>query len=265
MDTQRIVLGLEYLGTSFQGWQSQPHGHTIQDYLNHAIEMISKHPVVTHAAGRTDTGVHAHMQIVHFDTDASRPIHAWVQGVNRYLPPDISVRWACEAPDPSFHARFSAVARHYRYFLYCHPVRSALNHGRIGWTHYSLENSWIEKAMAHCLGSHDFSSFRASMCQAKSPIKLLTEASLITHGQILEFRFSANGFLHHMVRNLVGALVYVGKKQMTPEDFLGLLESRDRTKAPPTFMPDGLYFHGVSYDHAYALPYPSRGTIHVHL
>ena len=259
---KRIAIGLEYCGSAYQGWQTQAHESTIQACLEWALAQIAGHPVRAHAAGRTDAGVHACMQVVHFDTWVSRPVTAWVRGSNRYLPKDIAILWAAEVT-PSFHTRFSAQARHYAYVLSSSAIRPGLNHGRIGWTHHHLALQPMQEALQYCLGTHDFSAFRASSCQASSPIRNMIEVDIHqAQEQYFVFRFSANGFLHHMVRNLLGTLIYVGKGSWTPQDFLSLLQSRQRSNAPPTFMPDGLYFHGVSYPfHERVLPYPTRGTM----
>ncbi|MGC0154563.1 tRNA pseudouridine(38-40) synthase TruA [Chromobacterium vaccinii] len=250
----RIALGLEYDGRVFAGWQSQPHGNTVQDRLNQALSRIAgDKDIVTTAAGRTDAGVHAAMQVVHFDTDASRPLNAWVRGVNALLPPEVAVVWARQVDD-AFHARFSAFSRSYSYFLLTHPVRSCLLAGKVGWYHQALNVDAMRDAAARLLGRHDFSSFRASECQAKSPVKDLQQLDIVEADGLLRFDLNADAFLHHMVRNLVGALLYVGKGALSPADMQALLAARDRTSAPPTFMPDGLYLTGVGYPETFALP-----------
>ncbi|MCD4501293.1 tRNA pseudouridine(38-40) synthase TruA [Chromobacterium vaccinii] len=250
----RIALGIEYDGRAFAGWQTQPHGNTVQDRLNQALGQIAgNREVATHAAGRTDAGVHAAMQVVHFDTDATRPLNAWVRGVNALLPPEVAVVWAREVGD-EFHARFSAFSRSYSYFLLTHPVRSCLLAGKVGWYHQALDAAAMREAAARLLGRHDFSSFRASECQAKSPVKDLQQLDIVESDGLLRFDLNADAFLHHMVRNIVGALLYVGKGALSPDDMQALLAARDRTSAPPTFMPDGLYLTGVGYPDAFALP-----------
>lgn len=248
----RIALGIEYDGRAFCGWQSQPNGLAVQDALEAAIAQMAGVPVRVHAAGRTDAGVHAARQIVHFDTEAKRPLTAWVRGVNSFLPPSVAVLWA-QAVDEAFHARFSATARHYRYLLLNHPVRSALLAGRVGWHHAPLDLASMQAASCHLLGEHDFSSFRAAECQAASPVKTLTRLDIQREGDLLYVDASASGFLHHMVRNLMGALIHIGKGAESPEWMAHLLAARDRTIAPPTFMPDGLYFAGVSYPAAFGI------------
>lgn len=259
----RVALGVEYDGRAFSGWQTQPGGNTVQDKLNLALSQIAGHPVTTLAAGRTDAGVHALMQVVHFESDAKRPMNAWVRGVNAHLPPEIAVVWAQEVSD-EFHARFSAFSRSYRYFLLTHPVRPGLTAGRVGWYHQQLDVAAMREAAAVLLGTHDFSSFRAAECQAKSPQKTLQQLDISEVDGLLRFDLTADAFLHHMVRNIVGALLYVGKGSMDTAGMAALLAARDRTKAPPTFMPDGLYLTGVGYPEHFALPsqaQPARLTL----
>ena len=249
----RWVAALEYRGDGFAGWQRQPDCETVQGALERAIAAIAGEPVTVHAAGRTDAGVHATMQVVHFDTDVRRPDTAWVRGVNSGLPDTVSVLWARSVPD-HFHARFSAMRRRYRYFLLNHPVRPALLTSRVGWTHQRLDIDAMREAAALLLGEHDFSAFRASECQAKSPIKDMQCLDIVQHGAMLEFRLSANAFLHHMVRNIVGALVHIGAGRKAPEWMAALLASRDRTQGAPMFSADGLYLAGVNYPAEFDLP-----------
>ncbi|CAG0981197.1 tRNA pseudouridine synthase A [Rhodocyclaceae bacterium] len=249
----RIALGIEYDGTGFFGWQSQPGGNTVQDAVEAAIARICGHSLRVVCAGRTDTGVHALAQVVHFDTDAVRPLTAWVRGVNAYLPATVAVTWAREV-GADFHARFSARSRSYRYLLLNRPVRPALLSGRVGWHHRPLAVRPMQEAAALLLGEHDFSSFRAAECQAKSPVKTLYRADVAVQGDCIVFDFRASAFLHHMVRNLVGSLVQVGLGKQPPAWMADLLAQRDRTLAAPTFDPAGLYFAGVEYDAAWQLP-----------
>lgn len=256
----RIVLGLEYDGSPFTGWQSQPHGNTVQDVLETALAAIAGHPVRTICAGRTDTGVHALAQVVHFDTDAERPETAWVRGVNAHLPPPVVVCWAMTVGD-GFHARFSARARRYRYLLLNRPVRPAAMFGRVGWHHAPLDVAAMAAAAACLTGEHDFSAFRAAECQAKSPVKIMQPVTIEKHHDIIAFDFTANAFLHHMVRNLVGALVCVGRGRRAPAWMAELLASRDRTRGAPTFDAAGLTLAGVDYGPEWRLPPPPGGII----
>lgn len=259
----RIALGVEYDGRAYAGWQTQPCGNTVQDKLNAAISAIAGHEITTLAAGRTDAGVHALVQVVHFDTTVTRPLNAWVRGVNAHLPAGVAVLWAREVPD-EFHARFSAFSRSYCYFLLTHPVRPALTAGRVGWYHQPLDVAAMRAAAAVLIGRHDFSSFRAAECQAKSPVKDLQKLAITESNGLLRFDLTADAFLHHMVRNIVGALLYAGKGAMTVDEMIRLRDAADRKLAPPTFMPDGLYLAGVGYPEHFDLPtavQPERLTL----
>jgi tRNA pseudouridine38-40 synthase len=249
----RIALGLEYDGGAFCGWQSQPEGCGIQDALEQALAGIAAERVRAITAGRTDTGVHALHQVVHFDTFSVRPETAWVRGVNALLPESVGVLWAREVPE-DFHARFSAFERRYQYRLLNRPVRPALSTGKVGWFHHPLDVGAMAQAAAYLIGEHDFSAFRAAECQAKSPVKNLRRLDIRREGDLIRFDLAAGAFLHHMVRNIIGCLVYVGKGKHPPEWMGQLLESRDRRLAAPTFSPDGLYLAGVGYDPKWGLP-----------
>ena len=249
----RIALGLEYAGSAFRGWQSQCGGGTVQDALEAALAKIAGSPVATVAAGRTDAGVHASAQVVHFDVEVDRPEMAWVRGVNTHLPDEIAVNWARRVP-ADFHARFSAELRHYRYYLLNRATRPGALAGRIGWDFHPLDVDRMAEAASLLIGRHDFSAFRAAECQAKSPIRDLGRATVSAAGGFVVFEFSANAFLHHMIRNLVGCLVYVGKGARPPAWIGELLEQRDRRLAAPTFMPDGLYLAGIDYAEHWGLP-----------
>ena len=253
----RIALGVEYAGDAFEGWQSQSHGRTVQDVLERALASIAGHPVRLHCAGRTDSGVHASVQVVHFDTDVVRRDSAWVRGTNAHLPDTVAVRWAVEVND-QFHARFSAMGRRYRYFLCNDRVRPALLANRVGWYHRPLDVGRMQLAVTGLLGWHDFSAFRAAGCQSKTPRRLMHEARVERQGNYLVFDFHANGFLHHMVRNLVGALVYVGDGHHPPEWLTQTLSATDRAYAAPTFSASGLYLCGVYYPPGWPLPDEGR-------
>lgn len=253
----RIALGIEYDGASFAGWQSQPHRNTVQDALEVALSKIAGRAIRTLCAGRTDAGVHAVAQVVHFDTEVDRPTSAWVRGVNAHLPPAIAVRWA-ETVTEKFHARFSARNRSYRYLLLNRPVRPAIMQGRVGWYHAPLNIENMTQAATCLLGEHDFSAFRAAGCQAKSAIKTLRHVSISRQDDLIVFDFTANAFLHHMVRNIVGALVDIGKGGHAPDWLANLLRDRDRRRAAPTFDAAGLYFVGVDYGPEWRLPQEGR-------
>ena len=249
----RIALGVEYDGSQYFGWQSQAGGHTVQDALQVALSGIANERILVVAAGRTDTGVHAQEQVVHFNTNVVRPLTAWVRGVNALLPNSIAVLWAHTVPE-EFHARFSAQARSYRYLLINRSVRNAMQHGKAGWFHAPLNVEKMREAAQHLLGEHDFSALRAAECQAKSPIKNLAQLDIKKQGNAIVFDLSANAFLHHMVRNIIGCLVYVGKGKHPPQWMREVLEGRERSLAAPTFAPDGLYLRRVTYDVKWELP-----------
>jgi tRNA pseudouridine38-40 synthase len=249
----RFALAVEYSGLAFCGFQSQASGCGVQDALERAIGEIAGHAVTVVAAGRTDAGVHAVSQIVHFETDAQRPETAWVRGVNSHLPSAAAVLWARAVPD-DFHARFAAQARHYTYALLTRAERPALLAGYAGWYHQPLDVAAMRAAAATLIGTHDFSAFRAAECQAKSPVKTLARVDVAQQGPLIRFDFSGNAFLHHMVRNIVGALIYVGAGKQGPNWLAELLEARDRTRAAPTFAADGLYLAGATYDARFGLP-----------
>ena len=249
----RIALGLEYDGGPFHGWQTQPGGGTVQDAVEVALAAIAGEPVSAVCAGRTDAGVHARGQVVHFDTRVERPGPAWVRGVNSHLPSQIAVQWSCAVAD-GFHARFSATGRSYDYFLLNRPVRSALEARGMGWYHAPLDHVAMRAAAACLVGEHDFSAFRSSECQAKSPVRKVNRIEISRFGDVVQFTFHANAFLHHMVRNIVGSLIEVGKGRGRPEWLGRVLESRSRALAAPTFAPHGLYLTAVDYDVQWRLP-----------
>lgn len=249
----RLVLGLEYDGAAFCGWQTQPGGCAVQDRLERALAEVHGGPVATIVAGRTDAGVHATAQVVHFDAVNERPESAWVRGVNSHLPAGVSVLWARPVGE-GFHARFGARERAYRYVLLNHPVRPAIMAGKVGWVHAPLDVEAMAAAAAHLVGRHDFSAFRAAECQAKSPIRELRQAGVARQGEYLSFDFRGNAFLHHQVRNMVGALVWIGLGRRPPEWLAELLASQDRRLGAATFAPDGLYLVDVRYDAEWNLP-----------
>jgi tRNA pseudouridine38-40 synthase len=254
---KRIALGVQYDGTAWNGYQKQLDRNTVQDQLEMALQKFARVALATTCAGRTDTGVHALEQVVHFDTDLTREMQSWVRGVNAFLPDSIAVRWASELPhDPGqeFHARFSARARTYHYVLYNHPIRSPLLAGRAGWVFRPLDVGLMREAAQHLVGTHDFSAFRSSQCQAKSPVKQMHEVTVERHGEVIVFTVRANAFLHHMVRNLIGSLIYVGSGRHPPQWLADVLAGRDRSFAAPTFMPDGLYLAKIDYDPKWGLP-----------
>ena len=249
----RLALGLSYHGQAYDGWQSQPSGRTVQDRLESALTAFAAQPVSTVCAGRTDAGVHALMQVVHFDTELRRDEFSWVRGTNRFLPPDIAVQWAQPAPE-AFHSRACAVARRYRYIVLESPVRPSLEAGRVGWVFRPLDEGAMQQAAALLLGEHDFTSFRAAACQARSPVKNLKRALVSRRGSYWRFDFEADAFLHHMIRNIMGCLVAIGQGHRQPEWIGDVLAARSRDAAAPTFSPDGLYFLGPVYAPEWGLP-----------
>lgn len=255
----RIALGVEYDGSRFCGWQTQPEGCSAQDALERGLTEIAGAPVATICAGRTDAGVHALAQVVHFDTAAERPAAAWVRGTNALLPPSLAVIWAREVPQ-DFNARYSALSRSYRYWLLNHPVRPAADQARVGWFHAPLDLEKMQRAAHLLLGERDFSSFRSAECQAKTPLRTLTQLDIERRGDYFVFDFCANAFLQHMVRNIVGSLVYVGNGKHPPEWMGEVLASRNRALAAPTFEAAGLYLARVTYDPQWGLPDAPRAA-----
>lgn len=249
----RIALGIEYDGTRFVGWQVQDNGPSVQGELERALSRVANEPVRVVCAGRTDTGVHATGQVVHMDTSAARKPHSWVRGANTYLGDDVNVLWAAEVPG-EFHARFSAISRSYRYLILNRRQRSALWCNRTAWVYEPLDEQLMHRAAQALVGKHDFSSFRASGCQAHSPVRTVSNISVTRRGEILEIEISANAFLHHMVRNIAGSLIKIGSG-LAPESWLAeVLEMRDRTKAGVTGLPQGLYLTNVGYPTEFVLP-----------
>ena len=243
----KIALGVEYLGTDFHGWQIQKSGlRTVQGVVEPALSKIANHPVRVFCSGRTDAGVHAQEQVIHFETQTTRTEGAWLFGGNANLPSDVNFKWAKEVND-DFHARFNAHARSYEYKIHHHPVRSSLKTGYYLWEPRSLNIDDMRKAAAFLVGEHDFSCFRGSMCQAKSPIKIIEYLQINEIDDDLIIKVKANAFLHHMVRNLVGTLLKVGRGEESTEWMLSVLASKDRKEAGPTAEPQGLYFVKAHY------------------
>ena len=255
----RLALGIRYNGQAYDGWQSQPSGRTVQDRLEAALGRFANTPIRTLCAGRTDAGVHALMQVVHFDTEVERALFSWTRGPNSFLPPDIAVQWAHAVP-AEFHCRASALARRYVYVLSQSPVRPSLDAGRVGWSMRPLDGEAMRAAAQMLVGRHDFSSFRASACQALSPVKELRRIDIRRHGEgegercRWSFEFEADAFLHHMIRNIMGCLVRIGQGHAPPQWMAGVLAARSRAAAAPTFSADGLYFLGPLYDAHWGLP-----------
>ncbi len=256
----RIALGVEYNGSAYYGFQLQQNNlPTVQGELERALtEVAGGIPVRLVCAGRTDAGVHACEQVLHFDTTVLRKPAGWLFGSNRYLPKDISVLWVKQVPE-SFHARFSARRRRYRYVIYSDPVRPALLGDGITWTHRQLDLAKMNQAACYLLGTHDFSSFRDSDCQAKSPVKTLDGIRLTKHGRFIVLDIRASAFLHHMVRNIAGTLMKIGAGDKPVEWMRQVLEARNRTVAGATAPAYGLYLVQVEYADEFALPHYPLG------
>ena len=254
----RIALGLSYNGQGYEGWQSQLSRKTIQDKLESSLTEFAQQPIQVLCAGRTDAGVHGLMQVVHFDTQIQRDMSSWVRGTNAFLPSDIAVQWAQIVPD-HFHARGSAIARRYSYILLESPVRPSIEVSRVGWVFRPLNHEAMNQAAQYLLGEHDFTSFRASACQALSPIKHIHRIDMRKHtpqsnSAYWRFDFEANAFLHHMIRNIMGCFIQGGQSFQTPQWMDEVLQAKNRDVAAPTFSPDGLYFLGPVYDTQWGLP-----------
>ena len=249
----RLALGVSYNGQAYQGWQSQLSRQTAQDQLELALGKFASQRISTLCAGRTDAGVHGLMQVVHFDTLLERATSSWVRGTNAFLPRDMAVEWAQVMPQ-EFHCRASALSRRYAYIVMESPVRPSLDLGRVGWSFRPLNLLAMQAAALQLVGEHDFTSFRASACQALTPVKTLQRIDISQRGAYWRFEFEANAFLHHMIRNIMGCLIAVGYHKHPPEWVKGVLLARNRDAAAPTYSPDGLYFLGPRYAPHWGLP-----------
>lgn len=256
----RVALGVEFDGAGFSGWETQRNARTVQSCLEQALSTVADHPLRTVCAGRTDAGVHARGQVVHFDSPAKRSMKAWVFGANVNLPRDVCVTWA-QPVDEAFHARFTARRRSYRYVILNRTVRPAVLGGRVTWECRSLSEAAMRSAAAHLVGEHDFSAYRATACQAPNPVRTLHRLDVDRQGDFLCIDLEANAFLHHMVRNIAGVLMAVGMGKAQPEWSLEVLESRDRTQGGVTAPPDGLYLLNVEYPPEYGLPQVSPDSV----
>ena len=256
----RIALNIEYSGENYWGWQKQQSVRSIQAEVENALSHIANEPITVFCAGRTDAGVHATGQVIHFDTTAERANTAWTMGVNTHLPNDIAVKWAKNVTD-DFHARFSATARRYRYLIYNHPFRSAiLNHG-LSHYHQQLDADKMHQAAQSLLGENDFSAFRASQCQSRTPWRNIHHITVSRQGNYIIVDIQANAFVHHMVRNIVGSLIEVGAGNKAIEWIAELLASKNRTLAAATAKPNGLYLVDVIYPTQFQLPKTVLGPL----
>jgi tRNA pseudouridine38-40 synthase len=256
----RIALGVEYDGTHYFGWQRQKEVQSIQQKLEAALSQVANHPVEVQCAGRTDAGVHGTGQVVHFDTSAKRNLAAWTMGVNANLPRDIAVSWATEVSD-DFHARFSATARRYRYIIYNHHLRPGIHASGVSHYHGDICAERMHQAGQYLLGENDFTSFRAAHCQSKSPWRNVMHLNVSRHQRYIVIDIKANAFVHHMVRNIAGSLITVGKGEQEPAWIEWLLQAKDRKLASATAKPDGLYLVEVDYPDEYHLPSQPVGPL----
>jgi tRNA pseudouridine38-40 synthase len=251
----RIALGVEYDGTQFCGWQVQEGVRTVQACIEQALAKVADHPVRVICAGRTDTGVHALGQVIHFDSEAIRNERNWVFGANTRLAKDCSVIWARVVND-DFHARYSAVSRYYRYVIFNRTVRSGVFADRVSWCYRPLDEGRMSEAAHYLIGEHDFSSYRAVACQAKQPVRTVHRLDVVRHGEMIVIDIVANAFLHHMVRNIAGVLMTIGSGEREPVWAQEVLEARDRTLGGVTASPQGLTLMAVEYPETFALPAP---------
>lgn len=257
----RYAIGIDYDGNNYRGWQTQQEGvASVQLTLEIALSKIANHPVIVHAAGRTDAGVHASGMIAHFDSPSPRQPFNWLMGVNTKLPPDIALRWIHPVSD-EFHARFKAVARRYRFIIFNSPQRSSQLAGKVTWHYHPLDEGRMQRAAELMVGRHDFSSFRAVECQSKQPVRNVHFFKVWRQGPLVILDIQADGFLHHMVRNIAGVLMRIGEGKAEPEWVPELLRVRDRTKAAVTANPGGLYFVDALYPPEFDLPREPAGPV----
>lgn len=252
----RIAAGIEYDGRPFCGWQYQDHAPSVQAEVEQAFSKVANHDVRVICAGRTDTGVHGIGQVIHFDTDAERSEYSWLRGANTNLPSSVSVQWVKQVKE-DFHARFSAQRRAYRYVICNRPERSAVFSGLVTWNHVPLELKRMQQAASYLVGEHDFSSFRAAACQAKSPLRTIYKLELKQQDEFIVMDIEANAFLHHMVRNIAGVLMTIGSGEMEIDWANEVLEHRDRKLGGVTASPAGLYLTRVEYPDEFEIPVAS--------
>lgn len=255
--SKRIALGIEYDGTSFKGWQAQPNLYTVQGVVQQALSTVANENIFLFCAGRTDAGVHATGQVVHFDTHAKRHDDAWIWGTNSNLPPGVVVRWSRHV-DYSFHARFKAYARRYQYVIYNHPIKPAILSNKVSWYYYPLDVDAMREAGVCLLGEQDFSSFRSSQCNSRTPMRNVIDFQIDRYNDYIVIEIEANAFLHHMVRNIVGSLLKVGSGLKPVEWMQSVLLAKDRKVAAETAPAAGLYLIQVRYPEPYVFPIPDK-------
>lgn len=254
----RIALSVEYDGGAYHGWQVQPGLHTVQGVLENALSRVANCPIEVTCAGRTDTGVHATNQIIHFDAEVKRPLRAWVHGTNNFLPKDICVKWAYDMPE-TFHARYSAISRHYRYVILNTPVRPALFHTQMTWNYRLLDHEAMREAALYLVGENDFTTFRSVECQSKTPMRRIISLDISRFSNWVVIDVKANAFLHHMVRNIAGVLMCVGAGKHPPAWVEEILKAKDRRLGAETAPPYGLYLTDVDYHQAFGIKKQALG------
>jgi len=253
----RIAAIVEYDGSNFSGWQRQDHARSVQGVVEDALSRVANEPVQITVAGRTDAGVHALAQVIHFDTSATRSEYSWVRGANSNLPSDVALLWAAPVDD-GFHARYSATGRHYHYVILNRPIRPTYLARHVTHEFRLLDVKPMQEAARYLIGEHDFTSFRAAECQAKSPVRELRALEVTRHGELVHVRAHANAFLQHMVRNLAGVLMTIGAGERAPGWAREVLEARDRAAGGVTAAPDGLYLREIEYPDSFMIPRLSR-------
>ena len=256
----RIALMVEYDGSQYHGWQAQTGLHTVQQVLENALGQVANHEVSVVCAGRTDTGVHATNQIIHFDCESERTIRAWIHGANSFLPKDVCVKWGREMP-PHFHARYSAISRRYRYVIFNSPIRPALLRSNVTWQYRPLDHRLMHEASQYLLGEQDFTSFRSVECQSKTPMRNVQSLQVTRNGDLIIIEISANAFLHHMVRNIAGVLIAVGSGRKTVSWVNDVLNAKDRRLGAETAPPYGLYLVGVEYPQEFGVSQTMTGSM----
>ncbi len=261
---QTLAMGIEFIGTNYRGWQRQQEVLCIQEVIETVLSKIANEPIEVVAAGRTDAGVHAGNMIAHFVTHAHRPIYNWLRGANSLLPDDIAIRWLQPMP-AGFHARFKAIARRYRYVTLNQAQRPAILRHQVTHVYQPLDITAMQIAVADLVGTHDFSSFRAAACQSRQPVRTVSHARLIQQGQFIVLDIQADGFLHHMVRNIMGTLFAIGTKELPTNEIQRLIAVKDRTQAPATAPADGLYFINAEYPQAFQQLFPKMALTPVWL